>query len=278
MGQMRSGIKTKSPPGDGWQAGRLTCSSPRSLNRWTPVWRFRGGAISESVELSVAEAPQSDVGLGRGRLDERRRRLLSVEIGDVVEVSGKRTTVATVRELAPEEEGKEIIRIDGLIRSNAEATIGGKVTVRKAEIHPAQTVELAPVLNGTHKISFGQGLEDLLKRGLSQRPLRPGDVVIVAGIALMGGALPFKVIRTEPQGNVRIAEETVVSLRDVPVHRWEGVGPGELFKAFTMRLSDLVDEFGGELSKLDGETGEQAKSITRRLGEIIRELRGKWHQ
>ena len=236
------------------------------------------GAIPESIELPVAEAHQSDVGLGRACLDQTRRRLLGVEIGDVVEVAGKRTTVATVRELALEEEGMEIIRIDGLIRSNAEATIGGKVTVRKAEVHPAQSIELAPIISGTHKISFGQGIENFVKRGLLQRPLRPGDVVIVAGIALMAAALPLKVIRTEPDGNVRIAEKTVVSLREMPVHTWEGVSPGELFKAFTLRLSDLMDEFGGELSKLDGEMGERAKSITSRLGEIIRALRGSWHR
>jgi len=196
----------------------------------------------------------------------------------VVEVSGKRTTVATVRELAPDEEGKEIIRIDGLIRSNAEATIGGKVTVRKAEVHPAQSVEFAPIIGGTHKISFGQGIENFVKRGLLQRPLRPGDVVIVAGIALKAGALPFKVVRTEPDGNVRVAEETAVSLREVPVHTWQGVRPGELFKAFTLRLSDLMDEFGGELTKLDGEMGEQAKSITKRLREIVQELRANWNK
>jgi len=90
------------------------------------------------VELIVAEASQSDVGLGRARLDEIRRRLLGVRTGDAVEVAGKRTTVAIVRESVPEDEGSEIIRIDGLIRSNAEATIGDKVTVRRAEIHPAQ--------------------------------------------------------------------------------------------------------------------------------------------
>jgi len=230
------------------------------------------------VELIVAEASQSDVGLGRARLDEIRRRLLGVRTGDAVEVAGKRTTVAIVRESVPEDEGSEIIRIDGLIRSNAEATIGDKVTVRRAEIHPAQTVEFAPVVSATHKISFGQGLEDFIKRGLRQRPLRSGDTVIVAGIALKGGALPFKVTRTQPEGNVQIAEETVVSLRELPVHTWEGLRPGELFKVFTLRLSDLMDEFGEELSKLDGEMGERAKSITERIGGIIRELRGYWHQ
>src|SRR5206468_11948976 len=95
----------------------------------------------------------------------------------------------------------------------------------------------------------------------------------------MGSALPFVVIGTKPEGNVRVVEETVILLRETPFHESEGLPPDELLKAFTTRLAEslsaLMDEFGSELSKLGGETGERARSISTKLLQIIEELKGK---
>src|SRR5947209_20393009 len=86
-----------------------------------------------------------------------------------------------------EDEGKGIIRIDGLVRRNVGVSLGDKVEVRKAEVLPAERITIAPIISEGHKISFGQGIENFVKRGLLKRPLNKGDVVIVPGIALKIG-------------------------------------------------------------------------------------------
>ena len=102
-------------------------------------------AMAESIILRVARAHhQSEVGLGRARIDAKTRKDLAVEVGDVIEIVGKRSTAAKVFRAAQEDETKGIIRIDGMIRSNAGVSIGEKVTVKKAEPQPATKVMVAP--------------------------------------------------------------------------------------------------------------------------------------
>src|SRR5947208_17089179 len=99
-----------------------------------------------------------------------------------------------------EDEGKGIIRIDGLVRRNVGVSLGDKVEVRKVEVLPAERITIAPIISEGHKISFGQGLENFVKRGLLKRPLNQGDVVIVPGISLMRGPSPFTVLSIAAKG------------------------------------------------------------------------------
>ena len=57
---------------------------------------------------------------------------VSVSTGDIVNIGGgKRRTVAKCLPLYPSDEGKGIIRVDGLVRNNAGVAIGDTVVVRK---------------------------------------------------------------------------------------------------------------------------------------------------
>ncbi|MEE9507310.1 MAG: hypothetical protein V3V98_09245, partial [Thermoplasmata archaeon] len=69
--------------------------------------------------LKVAEAPQSDVGLGRARVDTQIRAALGIDVGEIVEIVGKKKTAAKLFRVMQEDEGKGIVRIDGLVRKNA---------------------------------------------------------------------------------------------------------------------------------------------------------------
>jgi len=177
--------------------------------------------VVEKIILKVAEAPQSDVGLGRARIDTKSRLALGVDVGDIVEITGKKNSAAKLFRVMQEDEGKGIVRVDGLVRRNIGVSIGDKVEVRKAEVFSAERITIAPIISEGHKISFGQGIENFVKRGLLKRPLTKGDVVIVPGIALMGGALPFMVIKVTPKGIVQITEETVVDMKEEPVREGE---------------------------------------------------------
>ncbi len=181
--------------------------------------------MAERVVLKVAEAPQSDVGLGRARVDTKTRMALGVDVGEIIEVIGKKSTAAKLFRTMQEDEGKGIIRVDGLVRRNLQVSIGDKVEVRKADVQVSQRITIAPIISEGHKISFGQGIENFVKRGLLKRPVVKGDVVIVPGIALMGGALPFMVIRTMPRGIVQISDETIIEMKEEPIKEGEVLTP-----------------------------------------------------
>lgn len=181
--------------------------------------------MPEKVMLKVAEAPQSDVGLGRARVDTQTRAALGIDVGEIVEIIGKKKTGAKLFRVMQEDEGKGIVRIDGLVRKNAGVSIGDRVEVVKAEVSAAERVMIAPIISEGHRISFGEGIESFVKRGLLKRPVTKGDVVIVPGIALMGGALPFMVVKGVPRGIVQITDDTVVEIKEEPVSEAEMVAP-----------------------------------------------------
>ena len=172
----------------------------------------------EGVTLKVARAHhQSEVGLGRARIDTHTRKALGVEVGEIIEIVGKKRTAAKVFLAAHEDEGQGIIRIDGMIRGNAGVSIGEKVFVTKASAQVAQKVVVAPKIPQGKRVRFGQGVEGLFKKGLLNRALVKGDEIIIPNIALMGGFLPFVVVSTTPGGIVQVTDRTELSVKTEPV-------------------------------------------------------------
>ncbi len=169
------------------------------------------------VTLTVAEAIQADVGQGKARIDTQTRVELDLSPGDIIRIEGGKTSAAVVWRVLSEDENKGIIRIDGLVRKNAGASLGDPVMVMHADVKPAQKVVLAPVVAENHKIQFGTGIEAFIKRNLLKRPVVEGDTIIVPGIALMGGALPFAVQSTVPDGVLKIVDSTAFVVLDEPI-------------------------------------------------------------
>ena len=175
-----------------------------------------------SMVLKVAEALQADVGHGKARINNKVRRTLKLSPGDIIELQGGRLTAAVVWRSRPEDDDKNLIRIDGMVRKNSNISIGEKIEIRKAKVKAAQKVILAPILSDdSHKVQFGHGIESFIKRGLLKRPVHKGDNIIVPGIALMGGALPFGVVNSLPKGIVQIGLETQITVRDEPMEELE---------------------------------------------------------
>ena len=186
----------------------------------------------ESITLKVAEALQDEVGYGRGRLDTVTRNELGLSIGDIVEIHGRRRdpTVAIVWRARTEDEGKGIVRVDGLIRNNAKVNLGDKVAVKKAQVKPAKKVVLAPMMDQSGRVQFGPGIEEVILRGLNRRPLTKGDVVIVPGLTLMGGRLPFAVTVVQPKGIIQIQADTVIQVHEDPVKEEELTATGVAYE------------------------------------------------
>lgn len=172
----------------------------------------------EGVTLKVARAHhQSEVGLGRARIDSITRKKLNADVGDIIEILGKKKTAAKVFRAANEDEGLGVIRIDGMIRGNAGVSIGEKVVITKAETQIAQKITVAPKIPQGKRVRFGQGVEGLFKKGLLNRAVVKGDEIIIPNIALMGGFLPFVVVSTTPSGVVQVTEATELAVKTEPV-------------------------------------------------------------
>jgi transitional endoplasmic reticulum ATPase len=181
--------------------------------------------IKKEIELKVSEAFQQDVGYGRSRIDNQTRMELDLSIGDVIEIEGSKKTSSVVWRAHPTDEGKKIIRIDNLTRKNSGTGLGDTITIRKAYVHSAQSVTIAPLISKGQQIQFGSGIETLIKKGLLKRPITKGDHIIVPGIALFGSALPFAILNTSPAGIVIINEETLIKVREEAAKTLEPEGP-----------------------------------------------------
>src|SRR6266571_4538163 len=131
---------------------------------------------------------------------------LSASTGDVIEIRGKRRTVAKCLPLYPSDEGKGIVRVDGLVRNNAGVAIGDTVVVRKIKAVPAEKVIVAP-LEAIPPID-----ERYLADALESVPLIKGDNVMVP---YFGGRLTFQVIGVTPAADaVLITQKTTFHIAE----------------------------------------------------------------
>jgi len=161
---------------------------------------------SKTLTLKVTEAGSKDVGRGIVRFDPADFKKIGVEVGDVVSIMGKRETVAKVLPAYMEDRGKRLIRLDGIIRENAQTGIDEKITVTKSDFSPAQMIVVAPL---TLMRSYDARYIGSLLEGL---PLIEGDTVRAR---LFGTRTQdFKVVSTRPGGVVMINPKTVIKIQE----------------------------------------------------------------
>ena len=176
-----------------------------------------------ALSLKVLEAYTRDVGRGVARIDYDSMDTLNASTGDVIEIKGKRRTVAKCLPLYPSDEGKGIIRIDGLGRNNSGIAIGDTISVRKIKAVAAEKVVVAP-LEAIPPID-----ERYLADALESVPLIKGDNIMVP---YFGGRLTFQVIGVNPAADaVLVTQKTVFhiaekgeTLRGVPQVTYEDIG------------------------------------------------------
>lgn len=172
--------------------------------------------MNDFLELKVATALlKSEAGSGRVRLDSASRKLLGLQIGDVVSIEGKTTAVANVMKGAIDDEGKEIIRMDGIIRSNAGVSIDQIVKVKKVVAATAKSIAIEPIgVPQGKKISFPEGTAEKYKEGLMNRPMVKGNQIVVPNSFLMGNRITFRVAETSPSGIVSIGPDTKLTITE----------------------------------------------------------------
>lgn len=183
----------------------------------------------QNVRLQVANARPDDSGRGIARMSRQALADIGVQEGQAVEIIGKRHTTAIAVTPYAEDEGLNIVRLDGLQRVNAGVGSGDHVEVKRADVRPATRVVLAPAQKGLRL----QGSGDALKRTFHQRPLTAGDVISTSvysqrstdqrlpeelrgllNIPAYGlQEIRLVVVTTQPRGIVHVTAETEIELR-----------------------------------------------------------------
>ena len=159
------------------------------------------------ISLKVAEALKKDAGRGLARIDPADIEKMQAHIGDIIEIAGKKRTVAKVMPAFKEERGMNKIQIDGMTRGNAHISLDEKVNVKIITWRPADNVVLTPIssTNLERDIKYIGGLLDGL-------PVITGDRIRAT---LFGSRFTdFLVESTTPKGAVVINPTTILKINE----------------------------------------------------------------
>ena len=194
----------------------------------------------EEITLRVVEARSRDVGRGIVRIPSRYMKMLGLEPGDYIEIIGnKKTAYAQVWPAYSDDEDRDIIRMDGILRQNAGVGIGDTVRVRRVNLKPAQRVVIAPV---SEPIRVDP---EYLKRAyLLGKPVWKGSII---EIPYYTGSIKFVVTQVTPGPAAYVGIDTEITVREEPVKEteltiprvtWEDIGDLEEAK---QKIRELVE-------------------------------------
>ena len=186
--------------------------------------------------LKVAEAlSQREIGQGIARIDPNIMSELGLNERDIIEINGSKKTAAIVLP-SQTDIGLGVIRIDGLVRKNSGASIGGEVTVKKAKAVEAKKVVLAPtednirVQGDVRSLFMGKVMMKGDIIGSQIRAPRPNTGFNSLFDELMDFTpamreIRFAVLSTQPGGITVVGPNTEVELHESPadVSKLEGV-------------------------------------------------------
>ncbi len=161
--------------------------------------------MERTVSLKVAEALSKDVGRALARMDPADMLSLGAQIGDIVEIVGKRRTVCKLMPSFMETRGSARVQLDGLSRGNAGVALDDAVLVKKVNAQVAQRMVLSPATSGLSE-------RDLAYIGnrLDGLPVVEGDRI--RGTLFGSRSLDFLVRETSPKGAVLISPQTLLSV------------------------------------------------------------------
>ncbi len=195
--------------------------TPPVVQKKPPVVQAKGSVVDEKpaeakrakgadeLSLRVAKAFIDDEGKGLARIDTGYLQRLGAMPGEVLQITGRRTTVARAAQTTPEYSNQDLIQIDGVTRDNAQISIDEWCTVTKVPFKVAETVLFTPVEAGA-PIPTAAEIPHVLHL-LSGLHVVVGDRVQVVTF----GTRPqyFIVEGTSPRGAVRISASTSLSFR-----------------------------------------------------------------
>ena len=164
---------------------------------------------NETLTLRVAESLAKDVGRAIARLDPEDMSKIGAQVGDIIQIVGKRATVARAMPAYLEDRSKGIVQIDGITRENAQAGLGEKVQLHKTGHENASTVILAPITSSSAFVTEKD--RKYLGRLLEGLAVTSGDKV--RATFLGSRYQEFSVVDTSPKGAVVIGPLTTIKVR-----------------------------------------------------------------
>jgi transitional endoplasmic reticulum ATPase len=196
--------------------------------------------VSEWIELRVLESKARDANRPVVRIDPEAMERAGIVVGDVVEIVGRRRTAAKVWNGLPEDRGKGVIRMNSILRKNADVSLNEIVKVRKTEPKPAAFVKLAPV---SMTIAVDANFLQYIKQRLREYVVVEGDML---QIHVLSQPLTFQVVQTKPANAVLIiTDDTQIQILEKPVSgvkiphiTWEDIGDLEDAK---QKIRELVE-------------------------------------
>ena len=145
----------------------------------------------DSLQLVVIEGFQ--VGRGVARIDPSDMAKLGCQPGDIIMITGARTTAAKVVPSAIVDRGQQTIQMDSQVRQNSASGLGERITIHKARVRTAEKVTLLPLSGGA---PIQESDLQYITRYLIGLPVTIGDLLRVG----TPGAAPreFLIISTTP--------------------------------------------------------------------------------
>jgi len=154
--------------------------------------------------FKVQEAYSGDAMKGLARIHPDDMAALNLSEGDLIEITGKKTTPARVK-AGDKENGRGIIQIDGLIRENAGTALDEMINVESSiAYHFAGSATIQPL--GDVKLTDKEKDENYILSMLEGVAARTGDRL---RINLFGTRVcDFSVNATTPEGTVIFNKST----------------------------------------------------------------------
>ena len=192
------------------------------------------------MRLTVKPLKQKDAGRGLAAIDRAAMSELDLENGDYIVIEGDRRAVARVWPGYPEDEGREVVRIDGRLRQEADAGIDDHVEVEKADVKPARRVRVALPQN----LRVRGDVAPMIRNNLSGQAITEGQTVPVSfGLgplsSMSGQQIPLKVASTDPSGTVVVTDGTDVEVAEEPAEQIQGEGPRGSAEAPDVTYEDI---------------------------------------
>jgi len=162
----------------------------------------------KTLILKVKESSPKDVGRAIARIDPEDMKELGLDVGDIIEINGKRKTPAKIMPCYAEDRGKKIIQIDGISRENASIGLDEKVKINRIDSKLANKITLSPLT-----------ISSLLQRDNDTKYIGS----LIEGLPALSGdkiratffgsrSCDFKVVDTIPDGVVLINAATLIRM------------------------------------------------------------------
>jgi transitional endoplasmic reticulum ATPase len=179
------------------------------------------------MKLTVKPLKQKDAGRGLAAIDRAAMREMDLENGDYIVLDGKNggRAVARVWPGYPEDEGRDVVRIDGQLRQEANVGIDDTVTVEPADVKPAKSVTVALPQNLRVRGNVGPHIRNKLSgQAITKGQTVPFSLGLGPLSSMSGQQIPLKIADTDPEGTVVVTDSTDIEVSEKPAEQIAGAG------------------------------------------------------